>query len=350
MGSLLIIFFLLIAVLFGTYCFVSVKQGRSITVSGFLQYIRNLWARLLGFLKSRGGDDSGKSKGYVPVEEFEVMEKRCSDLEREKEKASEAMAERERAWNAKYSDLYAELTQMKDRNGELSCLNSDLQEKVNALKEVARKLYPVSEESVSKPFCRFFQNLDHLILNTFQDVTDILGSMEDGCPVPVFESIASYLETEETLARSTTKKWHSLLLTSSAVTAEAALDIEHKNDEEILGYLTRVSFEQYFRPKIAAVLLLCEHVRASVAGNAESSIRSVVDGFLSTLRSYDIFVPYCKAGDVLDNVDYKDYEIRVPDDSPVGANKNTVLNVIHYGVDYSHADCSNDKTIVEMII
>ena len=350
MGTLLFIFFLLIAVLFGVYCFVCVKQGKSITVLGFLQYIRDLWARLLSFLKSHGGADAEKSKGYVPWEEYEAIKERCSDLEREKEKVREALTECERTWDAKYSGLYAELNQEKDRYCELSSMNSDLKEKVKALKEVARKLYPVSEESVSKPFCQFFQNLDHLVLNTFKDVTDILSSMEDGCPIRVFESIASYLETEETLARSTTKKWHSLLLTSSAVTAEAALDIEHKNDEEILGYLTRVSFEQYFRPKIAAVLLLCEHVRASVSGSSESSIRSVVDGFLSTLKSYDIVVPYCKAGDVLDNVDYKDYEIRVPDDSPVGADRNTVLNIIHYGVDYSLADCSDDKTIVEMII
>lgn len=349
MRFIAIILLLLVAILFGSYCLSCVKQGTSISGSGFLLFCRDCWDRLCRALKAFGRKDNALS-GSVPIEKYVAMKERCLALEQEKERALADLSRLERDWNSKYDALRLKLDLAQKGSEELASKNSALQEKVQALKTVARKLYPVSEESVSRPFCQSFQNLDHLILNSFATVVEILNSLEGDCTIPVFEYISAYLEKEESLSRSLTMKWHSLLLTSSAVTAEAASDIENKNDEEILDYLRRVSFEQYFRPKIAAVVLLFEHIRASLSGRAESSVRSVIEDFLSTLRSYDIDVSYCMIGCVLENVNYKDYEIHIPDTAPVGALKNTVVDALNYGVNCKLLDCVGDKTIVEMII
>ena len=146
------------------------------------------------------------------------------------------------------------------------------------------------------------------------------------------------------------KDWLILLSVSSAVTAEAAKDLEHKDDEEAFHYLLKVSFERYFRPLISSLFFLAETVRECLEADRQNRFSLRINDFLEVLRSYDIDVIYCKSGDVLGDVDYDDYEIRTPDFSSVAIAPNCITKVIKYGVNYSGLDCVKDKTIVEMVL
>lgn len=346
--------------MFGYYVYRSHEKNDKISFYGFFDFYGEIVSNI--GKKDVNGEDSGwdsdtptSSPQSVQTRDRKVLYSKYAELENrykllveEKNGLEVRYRSIEDDLQLKIDALTDELQSTRDECAKLMKKNIVLLEQNTGLKEVARKLSPVSEEKISRPFCQYFNNIDKLVYVFFKDIINVFNTTKDINHPRVNEALVSFVNTVHELNDSVVIDWINLLSVASAVTAEAAVDIEQKNDEEAFDYLIRVSFERYFRPLISSVLLLAECVRENVYEEVHNSLSSIINEFLEALRSYDIDTVYYKSGDVLEDSDYNDLEIKVPDVMPVTKSQNSITKVIKYGINLPKKGCVGDKTIVEM--
>lgn len=362
MRGVIFILLSLIVIFFGIYSLICISTGTRISLSSFITYCRDIWQHVAlvfhGKPESRDNDYSSQpflqskmeDETKVSFASYVALREKYTTLAQEKEEALRQLAQQEDKWSNQLESIRLKYNQSIRDVENLSKQNAYLQKRVLDLKTVAKKLFPVAEDSVAFPFCQFFQHLERIFRSSFSSLVEVICSLDRFETSKAFNSLGSYLNVEDSLGQSQIMQWYVLLVTSSAVTAEAASDIEHKSDEEVLHYLQRIAFENYFRPKIASFLLLCEHIRLNITKEDEASVISIIEDFLLTLETYGIRVIYCRIGAIIDDINYNDIEIHVPDEFDKVSSKNMVTDVIKYGVNCQSFGCEGDQTIVEMII
>lgn len=362
MRVVIIILLSLFVIFLGIYSLLCYNTGTKITMLGFITYCKKIWLNLTavfhGKFESSYSNNSSQlflrsdttREKMVPFDRFASLREKYTALAQEKDEAVRQLALQEDKWSNQLENIRLKYNQSLSEIEDLSKHNADLLKRVLDLKKVAKRLIPVAEESVAFPFCQLFQYLERIVRSSFSSLVGIICSLDHFETSKAFISLASYLDVENSLSQSQIMQWYVLLLTSSAVTAEAASDIEHKSDEEVLLYLQRVAFEHYFRPKIASFLLLCECIRSSITNKEEASVSSVIKDFLLTLETYGIRAIYCRIGAIINDINYDDFEIHVPNEFDKVSSKNKVTDVIKYGVNCHTFGCEGDQTVVEMII
>lgn len=359
----IVIIIIIVALLFGYYVFRSHEKKDTVSLFGFLDFYCDIASKITKRDANRDDvdwdySDSTTSRAEsvrtrvrkVSYWKYVELENQYKLLEEEKNELDVRYRSIEDELQSRIDALTDELRTTHAECAKLMKKNIGLLEQNAGLKEVARKLYPVSEEKVSRPFCLYFYSIDELVHVFFKDMISMLNRVRDNNYLQANEALVSFVKTAHELNDSMVIDWINLLSAASAVTAEAAVDIEQKNDEEAFDYLIKVSFEWYFRPLISSVLFLAECVRENLHEEDCNQLSSIINGFLDALRSYDIDVVYYKAGDVLTDSDYNDLEIKVPDVMPVTIAHNSITKVIKYGVNLPKEGCVGDKTIVEMPI
>lgn len=359
----IVIVIIIVALLFGYYVFRSHEKNDMVSLYGFLDFYGDIVSKI--GKKDTNRDDVDWDYNDTTTSSTKSVKTRVRKVSYSKyvelENQYKLLAEEKKGIEARYRSSEDELQSRIDAlTDELRTTHAEcaefmkktigLMDQNTKLKEVTRKLYPVSEEKVSRPFCQYFYSIDELVHVFFKNTINMLDCVRDNNHPQVNEALVSFVNTIHELNDSAVIDWINLLSAASAVTAEAAVDMEQKNDEEAFDYLIKVSFEWYFRPLISSVLFLAEYVRENLLEEARNQLSSIINEFLDALRSYDIDVVYYKAGDVLTDSDYNDLEIKVPDVMPVTIAHNSITKVIKYGVNLPKEGCVGDKTIVEMPI
>ena len=334
-----VILIIVLVLLFGYYTFRCVREEKKVSFRGFLLFYKEL-------LSKNKLDTGSKAKYQALNDKYQIA---LQDIKRLGKELDNSEVE----WRLKIEKLTQELKSVQIDRSNLVAQNTNLLRQNSSLKNVARKLFPVSENKVSEPYCHYFNSIERILFDFYQETVEQVIDTPGSDVSHEIESLVAYVKTENALNKSMVKDWHILLSVSSAVTAEAARDIEYKDDAEVLNYLQRVSFEHYFRPRISSLLYFAETVRMKKEGCLEGRMSIIIKNYLEMLCSCGIEVVYCKSGDQLDCVDFSNFEIVVPEMREMTIENlapNTITKVIKYGINSSRLDCVSDKTIVEMVI
>lgn len=356
MGYIIVILVLLGIIMFALYLFRCHNEKGRASFAGFLSFCRDKFSKVKMNKKTddpEGSEKKGEKTWLRRNNTNDIiveLQRQLDSVISERDCIKGQMSALESDWNTRFFALEGNYKNALEEIKVLEAQKERLLDQNKKLQEVARKLYPVSESNVSVPYCQFFADVEKIIRAFFDEVIEVFSDASEPINQTVLDALVSFVDEKSILKKSIAKEWYILLSVSSAVTAEAAKDVEQKDDNESLDYLLRVSFEQYFRPLISSLILLAEKVRENTSADAEKQLALHINDFREDLRIYDINIIYCKSGEILSDVDFEDYEIRIPDALSTARASNYITKVIKYGVNCYRFDCVKDKTIVEMVL
>ena len=179
----IVIVIIIVVLLFGYYAYRSHEKNDKISFYGFFDFYGEIVSNI--GKKDVNREDSSWGDGETPISpqksvqtrdrkvlysKYVELENRYKLLVEEKNGLEVRYRSIEDDLQSKIDVLTDELQTTRDECAKLMKKNIVLLEQNTGLKEVARKLYPVSEEKISRPFCQYLNSIDELVYVFFKDI------------------------------------------------------------------------------------------------------------------------------------------------------------------------------------
>ena len=134
---------------------------------------------------------------------------------------------------------------------------------------------------------------------------------------------------------------------AGALSGTAGIDVRSLNtDSDIVLYLRRHAFTEYYRPVSSHLLLTLEKIRTHLGSlERQAEYKALSEHLVTSLAEHEIEVFYLAAGMIYNLEEYSDLTINpTNDDYP----SNYIVEVLHYGVNHRTLDVVREKTEVKM--
>lgn len=221
--------------------------------------------------------------------------------------------------------------------------NKSLQEIIADLKG---RFTPVNITSVAKIFCSEFYEVSGIIKEVEAKILNLVSLQNDD---KLFKLVVEYFNNKPQECDDI-HTWYLTLNGAGVLTGTAGIDVRSfKRDEDVLIYLRRHAFTEYYRPLSSHLLLLLERIRTRVREDLVcTEYETLSDYLISSLSHHNIDVIYLQSGMIYTLEDYSNLSIKEVDNGNNPANY--IEEVLHYGVNHREFDIIKDKTEVRMCI
>lgn len=205
---------------------------------------------------------------------------------------------------------------------------------------------PVNITSVAKIFCSEFYEVSGIIKEVEAKILNLVSLQNDD---KLFKLVVEYFNNKPQECDDI-HTWYLTLNGAGVLTGTAGIDVRSlKRDEDVLIYLRRHAFTEYYRPLSSHLLLLLERIRTRVREDLVcTEYETLSDYLISSLSHHNIDVIYLQSGMIYTLEDYSNLSIKEADNGNNPANY--IEEVLHYGVNHREFDIIKDKTEVRMCI
>lgn len=205
---------------------------------------------------------------------------------------------------------------------------------------------PVNITSVAKIFCSEFYEVSGIIKEVEAKILNLVSLQNDD---KLFKLVVEYFNNKPQECDDI-HTWYLTLNGAGVLTGTAGIDVRSfKRDEDVLIYLRRHAFTEYYRPLSSHLLLLLERIRTRVREDLVcTEYETLSDYLISSLSHHNIEVIYLQSGMIYTLEDYSNLSIKEVDNGNNPANY--IEEVLHYGVNHREFDIIKDKTEVRMCI
>ncbi len=221
--------------------------------------------------------------------------------------------------------------------------NKSLQEIISDLKG---RFTPVNITSVAKIFCSEFYEVSGIMKEVEAKILNLVSLQNDD---KLFKLVVEYFNNKPQECDDI-HTWYLTLNGAGVLTGTAGMDVRSfKRDEDVLIYLRRHAFTEYYRPLSSHLLLLLERIRTRVREDLVcTEYETLSDYLVSSLSHHNIDVIYLQSGMIYTLEDYSNLSIKEANNGNHPANY--IEEVLHYGVNHREIDIIKDKTEVRMCI
>lgn len=218
--------------------------------------------------------------------------------------------------------------------------------KEKTIADLMGRFTPVNITSVAKIFCSEFYEVSGMLKEVEAKILNLVSSQNDDT---LYKLIFEYFNNKPQECDDI-HTWYLTLNGAGVLTGTAGMDVRtFKRDEDVLIYLRRHAFTEYYRPLSSHLLLLLERIRNRVREDLVcTEYETLSDYLISSLSHHNVDVIYLQSGMIYTLEDYSNLSIKEANNGNHPANY--IEEVLHYGVNHREFDIIKDKTEVRMCI
>lgn len=320
------------------------------------------------FNRGDGGNLKDTSSGQIDIasikEELTACKKLFSEeklkvdkLKKKNDELNDILANREYELNESkkeieslYDDKRSLQIKIEDQdcliqkqNSQIEILNKDINTLRYEIKDLKGRFTPVNRTTVAERFCSEFYDVSNLLKEVEEKTLHFVSAFETDSTSNI---VVEYFKNKPKISDDI-YTWYLTLNGAGALSGTAGIDVRSLNtDSDIVLYLRRHAFTEYYRPVSSHLLLTLEKIRTHLGSlERQAEYKALSEHLVTSLAEHEIEVFYLAAGMIYNLEEYSDLTINpTNDDYP----SNYIVEVLHYGVNHRTLDVVREKTEVKM--
>ena len=320
------------------------------------------------FNRGDGGNLKDTSSGQIDIasikEELTACKKLFSEeklkvdkLKKKNDELNDILANREYELNESkkeieslYDDKRSLQIKIEDQdcliqkqNSQIEILNKDINTLRYEIKDLKGRFTPVNRTTVAERFCSEFYDVSNLLKEVEEKTLHFVSAFETDSTSNI---VVEYFKNKPKISDDI-YTWYLTLNGAGALSGTAGIDVRSLNtDSDIVLYLRRHAFTEYYRPVSSHLLLTLEKIRTHLGSlERQADYKALSEHLVTSLAEHEIEVFYLAAGMIYNLEEYSDLTINpTNDDYP----SNYIVEVLHYGVNHRTLDVVREKTEVKM--
>lgn len=229
------------------------------------------------------------------------------------------------------------------QNSQIEIQNKDINALRYEIKDLKGRFTPVNRTTVAERFCTEFYDVSNLLKEVEEKALHFVSALETDSTSSI---VVEYFKNKPKISDDI-YTWYLTLNGAGVLSGTAGMDVRSlKNDSDIVLYLRRHAFTEYYRPVSSHLLLMIEKIRTHTeSAEYRAEFAKLAERLVKSLSEHEIDVLYLQAGMIYTLDEYSDLTIEpVNDNHP----SNYILEVLHYGVNHRALDVIREKTEVKM--
>lgn len=320
------------------------------------------------FNRGDGGNLKDTSSGQIDIarikEELTACKKLFSEeklkvdkLKKKNDELNDILANREyelneskKEFESLYDDKRSLQIKIEDQdcliqkqNSQIEILNKDINTLRYEIKDLKGRFTPVNRTTVAERFCSEFYDVSNLLKEVEEKTLHFVSAFETDSTSNI---VVEYFKNKPKISDDI-YTWYLTLNGAGALSGTAGIDVRSLNtDSDIVLYLRRHAFTEYYRPVSSHLLLTLEKIRTHLGSlERQAEYKALSEHLVTSLAEHEIEVFYLAAGMIYNLEEYSDLTINpTNDDYP----SNYIVEVLHYGVNHRTLDVVREKTEVKM--
>lgn len=229
------------------------------------------------------------------------------------------------------------------QNSQIEIQNKDINTLRYEIKDLKGRFTPVNRTTVAERFCSEFYDVSNLLKEVEEKTLHFVSAFETDSTSNI---VVEYFKNKPKISDDI-YTWYLTLNGAGALSGTAGIDVRSLNtDSDIVLYLRRHAFTEYYRPVSSHLLLTLEKIRTHLGSlERQADYKALSEHLVTSLAEHEIEVFYLAAGMIYNLEEYSDLTINpTNDDYP----SNYIVEVLHYGVNHRTLDVVREKTEVKM--
>lgn len=258
----------------------------------------------------------------------------------ESKKEIESLHDDKRSLQIKIEDLDCLIQK---QNSQIEIQNKDINALRYEIKDLKGRFTPVNRTTVAERFCSEFYDVSNLLKEVEEKALHFVSAFGTDSTSNI---VVEYFKNKPKISDDI-YTWYLTLNGAGALSGTAGMDVRSlKNDSDIVLYLRRHAFTEFYRPVSSHLLLMIEKIRTHTeSAESRAEFAKLAERLVTSLAEHEIDVLYLQAGMIYTLDEYSDLTIEpVNDNHP----SNHILEVLHYGVNHRALDVIREKTEVRM--